>query len=65
MIFYEAFGRSGGELEAPPRFVLLAEDSVVQAIPEHPRKEHVFCLSNSYGDVYLLQVGGASAVFDL
>lgn len=65
-MFYEAFGRSGGgELESPPRFVLLAEDSMVQAVPEHPRREHVFCLSNSYGNVNLLQVGGASVVFKL
>ncbi|XP_013881920.1 T-lymphoma invasion and metastasis-inducing protein 2 isoform X2 [Austrofundulus limnaeus] len=62
LMFYEEFGRSGGELESPPRFVLLAEDSVVQAVPEHPRREHVFCLSNSYGDVYLLQ---ASSQTDL
>ena len=44
------------EQERSPRYALLAEDSVVQAVPEHPKKENVFCLSNSYGDVYLFQV---------
>lgn len=39
-----------------PRYALLAEDSIVQAVPEHPKKENVFCLSNSFGDVYLFQV---------
>lgn len=32
---------------------------MVQAVPEHPKKENVFCLSNSYGDVYLFQVPAA------
>ncbi|XP_030577346.1 T-lymphoma invasion and metastasis-inducing protein 2-like isoform X2 [Archocentrus centrarchus] len=58
LLFYETYGRSSGssaEQELSPRYALLADDSIVQAIPEHPRKEHVFCLSNSYGDVYLFQ----------
>ncbi|XP_029352626.1 T-lymphoma invasion and metastasis-inducing protein 2 [Echeneis naucrates] len=55
MLFYETYGRSGGEQELSPRYALLADDSIVQAVPEHPKKEHVFCLSNSYGDVYLFQ----------
>lgn len=45
-----------GEQERSPRYALMANDSIVQAAPEHPRKEHVFCLSNAHGDVYLLQV---------
>lgn len=44
-----------------PRYALLAEDSIVQAVPEHPKKENVFCLSNSYGDVYLFQVKDMSS----
>uniref|UniRef100_A0A4W6ENU7 TIAM Rac1 associated GEF 2 n=1 Tax=Lates calcarifer TaxID=8187 RepID=A0A4W6ENU7_LATCA len=56
LLFYETYGRSGGaEQELSPRYALLADDSIVQAVPEHPKKEHVFCLSNSYGDVYLFQ----------
>ena len=39
-----------------PRCALFAEDSIVQSVPEHPKKENVFCLSNSFGDVYLFQV---------
>ncbi|XP_069579299.1 rho guanine nucleotide exchange factor TIAM2-like [Brachyistius frenatus] len=56
LLFYETYGRTGGgDQELSPRYALLADDSIVQAVPEHPRKEHVFCLSNSYGDVYLFQ----------
>lgn len=39
-----------------PRCALFAEDSIVQSVPEHPKKENVFCLSNSFADVYLFQV---------
>ena len=57
LLFYETYGKSScPEQELSPCYTLLAEDSIVQAIPEHPKKENVFCLSNGYGDVYLLQV---------
>ncbi|XP_029569633.1 T-lymphoma invasion and metastasis-inducing protein 2 [Salmo trutta] len=56
LLFYETYGKSScPEQELSPRYALLAEDSIVQAIPEHPKKENVFCLSNAYGDVYLFQ----------
>ncbi|NXS49219.1 TIAM2 protein, partial [Balaeniceps rex] len=44
------------EQSSLPRYALFAEDSIVQSVPEHPKKENVFCLSNSFGDVYLFQV---------
>lgn len=57
LLFYETYGKNiSAEQELSPRYALLADDSVVQAVPEHPKKEHVFCLSNSHGDVYLFQV---------
>lgn len=56
MLFYETYSKGSPEQELSPRYALLAEDSIVQAVPEHPKKENVFCLSNSYGDVYLFQV---------
>ncbi|XP_035851594.1 T-lymphoma invasion and metastasis-inducing protein 2-like isoform X2 [Sander lucioperca] len=56
LLFYETYGKTlGAERELSPRYALLADDSIVQAVPEHPKKEHVFCLSNSHGDVYLFQ----------
>ncbi|CAB1440509.1 unnamed protein product [Pleuronectes platessa] len=56
LLLHETYGRSGGtERDLSPRYALLAEDSIVQAVPEHPKREHVFCLSNAYGDVYLFQ----------
>ncbi|KAF4102553.1 rho guanine nucleotide exchange factor TIAM2 isoform X2 [Onychostoma macrolepis] len=54
MLFYETYGKASSDPESPC-YALLAEDGVVQAVPEHPKKENVFCLSNTYGDVYLFQ----------
>uniref|UniRef100_A0A3P9I4G0 TIAM Rac1 associated GEF 2a n=1 Tax=Oryzias latipes TaxID=8090 RepID=A0A3P9I4G0_ORYLA len=55
LLFYETYSKGSPEQELSPRYALLAEDSIVQAVPEHPKRENVFCLSNSYGDVYLFQ----------
>ncbi|XP_064187738.1 rho guanine nucleotide exchange factor TIAM2 [Anguilla rostrata] len=55
LLFYETYRKSSAEQDVSPRYALLAEDGVVQSVPEHPKKENVFCLSNSYGDVYLFQ----------
>ncbi|XP_018599179.2 T-lymphoma invasion and metastasis-inducing protein 2-like [Scleropages formosus] len=55
LLFYETHGKSPPEQDPPPRYALFAEESIVQAVPEHPKKENVFCLSNVYGDVYLFQ----------
>ncbi|ELK09915.1 T-lymphoma invasion and metastasis-inducing protein 2 [Pteropus alecto] len=55
LLFYETYGKHSLDQSGAPRCALFAEDSIVQAVPEHPKKEHVFCLSNSFGDVYLFQ----------
>lgn len=53
------------EQSSAPRYALFAEDSIVQSVPEHPKKENVFCLSNSFGDVYLFQVTIISILYDI
>ncbi|XP_047657734.1 rho guanine nucleotide exchange factor TIAM2 isoform X2 [Tachysurus fulvidraco] len=62
LLLSEADGKNCLEQEMSPRYVLLAEDSIVQAVPEHPKKENVFCLSNAYGDVYLFQASNQTDV---
>uniref|UniRef100_A0A4W4EIL9 TIAM Rac1 associated GEF 2a n=1 Tax=Electrophorus electricus TaxID=8005 RepID=A0A4W4EIL9_ELEEL len=62
LLFYDTYAKGSSEQEMVPCYALLAEDSIVQAVPEHPKKENVFCLSNAYGDVYLFQ---ASSQTDL
>lgn len=63
LLFYETYAKGSSEQDMSPRYALLAEDSIVQAVPEHPKKENVFCLSNSYGDVYLFQVMPLTELF--
>uniref|UniRef100_G1M265 TIAM Rac1 associated GEF 2 n=1 Tax=Ailuropoda melanoleuca TaxID=9646 RepID=G1M265_AILME len=55
LLFYETYGKNSMDQSSAPRCALFAEDSIVQSVPEHPKKENVFCLSNSFGDVYLFQ----------
>ncbi|XP_041661241.1 T-lymphoma invasion and metastasis-inducing protein 2 isoform X2 [Cheilinus undulatus] len=56
LLFYDTYGKTvSTDRDLSPRYALLADDSIVQAVPEHPKKEHVFCLSNAHGDVYLFQ----------
>lgn len=56
LFFYETDGRSGIDNNSIPKHAIWVENSIVQAVPEHPKKDYVFCLSNSLGDAFLFQV---------
>ncbi|XP_033834219.1 rho guanine nucleotide exchange factor TIAM1 isoform X1 [Periophthalmus magnuspinnatus] len=55
LYLYETDGRSGIDHNSTPKHALWVENSIVQAVPEHPKKDFVFCLSNSIGDAFLFQ----------
>ncbi|KAM9853781.1 rho guanine nucleotide exchange factor TIAM1-like [Aulostomus maculatus] len=55
LFFYETDGRSGIDNSSIPKHAIWVENSIVQAVPEHPKKDFVFCLSNSLGDAFLFQ----------
>ncbi|XP_057619543.1 rho guanine nucleotide exchange factor TIAM1 isoform X2 [Chionomys nivalis] len=55
LFFYESDGRSGIDHNSVPKHAVWVENSIVQAVPEHPKKDFVFCLSNSLGDAFLFQ----------
>ncbi|XP_048840513.1 LOW QUALITY PROTEIN: rho guanine nucleotide exchange factor TIAM1 [Brienomyrus brachyistius] len=55
LFFYETDGRSGIDHNSVPKHAVWVENSIVQAVPEHPKKDFVFCLSNSLGDAFLFQ----------
>ncbi|KAK2846724.1 hypothetical protein Q5P01_009723 [Channa striata] len=55
LFFYETDGRSGIDNNSIPKHAIWVENSIVQAVPEHPKKDYVFCLSNSLGDAFLFQ----------
>lgn len=48
--------QSGGGhiIEARPRHLIFVDACLVQAIPEHPKRDYVFCLSTAFGDAHLL-----------
>ncbi|XP_074466026.1 rho guanine nucleotide exchange factor TIAM1 isoform X1 [Sebastes fasciatus] len=58
LFLYETDGRSAIDHNSVPKHALWAENSIVQAVPEHPKKDFVFCLSNSAGDAFLFQTSG-------
>ncbi|XP_061755321.1 rho guanine nucleotide exchange factor TIAM1 isoform X2 [Nerophis ophidion] len=58
LFLYESDGRSGIDNNSVPKHALWAENAIVQAVPEHPKKDFVFCLSNSAGDAFLFQTSG-------
>ncbi|XP_069060147.1 rho guanine nucleotide exchange factor TIAM1 isoform X2 [Pleurodeles waltl] len=55
LFFYESDGRSGIDNSSSPKHAVWVENSIVQSVPEHPKKDFVFCLSNSLGDAFLFQ----------
>ncbi|KAL0972730.1 hypothetical protein UPYG_G00194010 [Umbra pygmaea] len=48
LFFYETDGRSGIDHSSVPKHAVWAEHSIVQAVPEHPKKDFVFCLSKLF-----------------
>nr|XP_020454143.1 T-lymphoma invasion and metastasis-inducing protein 1-like isoform X2 [Monopterus albus]XP_020454144.1 T-lymphoma invasion and metastasis-inducing protein 1-like isoform X2 [Monopterus albus] len=58
LFLYESDGRSVIDHNSVPKHALWVENSIVQAVPEHPKKDFVFCLSNSVGDAFLFQTSG-------
>ncbi|XP_048396564.1 rho guanine nucleotide exchange factor TIAM1-like isoform X2 [Stegostoma tigrinum] len=55
LFFYDGDERSGMDQNSVPKHMVWIENSIVQAVPEHPKKDYVFCLSNSLGDAFLFQ----------
>lgn len=42
-------------IEKEPRHLIIIDGAIAQPIPEHPRRDFVFCLSTTFGDAYLFQ----------
>lgn len=43
------------QISYQPKHLILIDNSIVQPIPEHPKRYNVFCLSTAIGDAYLFQ----------
>lgn len=44
---------TGSTSELTPKHLIIVDICLVQPVPEHPRRDNVFCLSTSLGDAYL------------
>ena len=43
-------------MEATPKHLIIVDGAILQPIPEHPKRDFIFCLSTAFGDAYLFQV---------
>ena len=43
-------------MEAAPKHLIIVDGAIMQPIPEHPKRDFIFCLSTAFGDAYLFQV---------
>ena len=60
LLFYPCDSREGRSVEATPKHLIIVDGAVMQAIPEHPKRDYIFCLSTAFGDAYLFQVSHES-----
>jgi hypothetical protein len=56
LLFYPCESREGRNVEQAPRHLIIVDGAVLQAVPEHPKRDYIFCLSTAFGDAYLFQV---------
>lgn len=55
LLFYPCDSRDGRAIESTPRHLIIVDGAIMQPIPEHPKRDHIFCLSTAFGDAYLFQ----------
>ncbi|KAG8196075.1 hypothetical protein JTE90_007815 [Oedothorax gibbosus] len=55
LLFYPCDGRDGRAMDTAPKHLIIVDGSIMQPIPEHPKRDHIFCLSTAFGDAYLFQ----------
>lgn len=56
LLFYPFDSREGRSVEAAPKHLIIVDGAIMQPIPEHPKRDYIFCLSTAFGDAYLFQV---------
>ncbi|XP_066143980.1 protein still life, isoform SIF type 1 isoform X2 [Euwallacea fornicatus] len=55
LLFYPCESREGRSVEAAPKHLIIVDGAIMQPIPEHPKRDFIFCLSTAFGDAYLFQ----------
>lgn len=56
LLFYPCDSQESRDMEATPKHLIIVDGAIMQPIPEHPRRDYIFCLSTAFGDAYLFQV---------
>ena len=62
LLFYPCDSREGRSVEAAPKHLIIVDGAIMQPIPEHPKRDYIFCLSTAFGDAYLFQVRDSNPV---
>ncbi|XP_065318351.1 rho guanine nucleotide exchange factor TIAM1-like isoform X2 [Gordionus sp. m RMFG-2023] len=57
LLFYATSDQENSQAKKVLHHMLIIEGAIVQAVPEHPKKENLFCLSINSGDVLMFQAG--------
>uniref|UniRef100_A0A8D8VG35 T-lymphoma invasion and metastasis-inducing protein 1 n=2 Tax=Cacopsylla melanoneura TaxID=428564 RepID=A0A8D8VG35_9HEMI len=55
LLFYPCDSREGRSVDAAPKHLIIVDGAIMQPIPEHPKRDYIFCLSTAFGDAYLFQ----------
>ncbi|XP_017756918.1 PREDICTED: protein still life, isoform SIF type 1 isoform X2 [Eufriesea mexicana] len=55
LLFYPCDSQESRDMEATPKHLIIVDGAIMQPIPEHPRRDYIFCLSTAFGDAYLFQ----------
>ncbi|XP_018324998.1 protein still life, isoform SIF type 1 [Agrilus planipennis] len=63
LLFYPCDSREGRSVEAAPKHLIIVDGAIMQPIPEHPKRDYIFCLSTAFGDAYLFQAPCQVGVF--
>ncbi|XP_020288814.1 protein still life, isoform SIF type 1 isoform X3 [Pseudomyrmex gracilis] len=55
LLFYPCDSQESKATEAAPKHLIIVDGAIMQPIPEHPKRDYIFCLSTAFGDAYLFQ----------
>ncbi|XP_071956692.1 protein still life, isoforms C/SIF type 2-like isoform X2 [Antedon mediterranea] len=55
LLFFVCDEKTAPDENSEPRHIIVVENGIAQAVPEHPKKDNILCLSTAFGDAYLLQ----------
>ncbi|XP_067645366.1 protein still life, isoform SIF type 1 isoform X9 [Eurosta solidaginis] len=55
LLFHPCDSRDGRCDDTSLKHLIIVDGAIMQPIPEHPKRDYIFCLSTAFGDAYLFQ----------